>query len=78
MRLYKCLNQTLDLDHVLAVSDYSNEHLGFSVTLALRDMPLGFDYRLFPREDLQSKEKLIAARCALLNAWSAPTAGEGP
>lgn len=73
MRLYKCLNQTIDLEHVLAVSDLlENQWPYFMVTLMLRDTPIIFD--LYKASDNlyaeSTRNRLTSAREQLLKAWS--------
>lgn len=63
MNLYKVLNQTIDLDHVLAVSDFDPARLGFEITLALRTAPLRFYLVPVP----QARK----AHAELLAAWAA-------
>lgn len=73
MRLYKCKNQTVDLDHVLAVSDLGDSN-GFAITLALRNEPLYITMN-WPHSmgDLlgykEGLEEIIEIREDLLKAW---------
>lgn len=65
MKLYKCLDQTIDLEHVRAISDIHPHHYYFGVTLALTDKPLMF----YLSDTVRTPQQLAIARSELLEAW---------